>query len=102
MTKLTITSQVFNHPQTRLPIRNSGIQIMLFAILINTESFEIDVTTGTKLRFHGTWDINRTLDAQLFHPTLHHGKLDRDLARHLNGATERDLAVALREMQISG
>lgn len=37
----------------------------------------------------------------MLHPVLHHGELDRNRPRHLNRAAERDLAVALREVQVT-
>ena len=74
---------------------------MLFAILIDRESLEIDVASRSKLWLHGTRDVNRTLQTHLRHAFLDHGKVDGDFTGHLDGATERYLAVALREVQVA-
>lgn len=74
---------------------------MLLAMLINTEALEIDVSSRTELRLDWTRDIDGRLHAQLRDTALHHSELDSDNTSHLNRATERNLAVTLREMQIT-
>jgi hypothetical protein len=98
---LTISPQVLNHSQTSLAVRNSSIKIMLLAMLIHTEPLKVNVPSRAKLRLHRTRDINRRLHRKLLHATLHHREVDSNNPRHLNRTTERDLAIALREMQIA-
>jgi hypothetical protein len=74
---------------------------MLLAILIHTEALKVNIPAGAKLRLHRTRDINRRFHRELLHATLHDGEIDRNHTRHLNSATERNLAIALREMQIA-
>ena len=44
---------------------------------------------------------NGTLHPQILHPVLHHRQLQSNHAGNLNRTTERNLPVALREMQIA-
>jgi hypothetical protein len=50
---------------------------------------------------HRTWQVKRTLHPQVFNSILHHLEVNRDHAGHLNCSTERDLAIALREVQVA-
>jgi hypothetical protein len=98
--QLTVSPQVLNHPQTSLTIRNRSIKIMLLAMLVHTEALKVDIPPRPKLRLHRPRHVNRRLHRQLLHPALHHREIDRNHTRHLNSTTKRNLAVALREMQI--
>ena len=69
-------------------------------MLVHTEALKVDIPPGAELRLNRTGNVNRRLHGELLHPALHNRKLDRNHTRHLNGATERNLAIALREMQI--
>ena len=93
--------QILNTPQCRLPVRNSRIEIMLLALMIDAESLKSQIPPRPVMRLHWPGQENRALHAQILHPILHNGKLQRDYPRNLNGATERDLAVALRKMQVA-
>jgi hypothetical protein len=73
---------------------------MLLAILIHAEALKVNIPAGAKLRLHRPRDVNRRLHGQLLHATFHDGEIDRNHTRHLNSATERNLAITLREMQI--
>ena len=98
--QLTVSSQVFNHAETSLTVSNRSIKIVLLAMLVHTEALKVDIPPGAELRLNRTGNVNRRLHGELLHPALHNRKLDRNHTRHLNGATERNLAIALREMQI--
>lgn len=98
---LTVTSQILNDTQTRLAICHRRIEIMLLAVLIHGEAFKVDVSPWTKLRLDRAGDVDGTLHSKMSHPTLHHGELDCDNPGHFDGAAEADLAIALREVQIS-
>lgn len=74
---------------------------MLFPVLIDTESLEVDVPARSELRLYRTRHVDGTLHVQVLDAVFHDAALDRDDACHLNGATERDLAVSLREVQVS-
>lgn len=70
-------------------------------MLIHAEALEVDHPAGTKLRLNRARDVDWTLEAQLSQAVLDDRELDGDDARHLNGAAERDLSVALREVQVA-
>jgi hypothetical protein len=74
---------------------------MLFARLIHAEPLEVNIPTRPKLGLHGSGNIDWGLHAELSHATLHDAELERDDAGHFDGATETDLAVALREVQVA-
>ena len=74
--------------------------MMLLAILIDTEALKIYVPPRSELRLHWTGDVDGALQPKLLHPTLHNRELNRNLTSHLDSATERNLAIALREVQI--
>lgn len=96
----TISPQVLNTPQRRLPIRHRRIQIMLLPVVIHTEPLKRQIPPGPKMRLHRPRQKQRALHRQRLHPVLHHAQLQRDDACDLNGAAEGDLAVALAEMQV--
>lgn len=97
----TISPQVLNTPQRRLPIRHRRIQIVLFPMVIHTEALKRQIPPGPKMRLHGPRQEKRALHRQRLHPLLHHAQLQRDDACNLNGAAEGDLPIALAEMQVS-
>ena len=74
---------------------------MLLAVLVHAEALEIDVPSRAELRLDRPRDVDRRLHGKLLHAALHHGEVDRDDTRHLNRAAERDLAVALLEVQVT-
>nr|POE48028.1 hypothetical protein CFP56_01356 [Quercus suber] len=78
--------EILNHPQTRLPICDCRVEVVLFAVLIHAEAFEIDVAPRTKSRLDRPRGFRH---------------LDRDFSRHLDRPAEADLAIALREVQIA-
>lgn len=94
-------TQVFNHPPTCLPVGNSSIQVMLLPIMIDAESFKGQISTGSKLGFDWTWYENRRFHRHLGRAVLDHAEFNRDDTSHFDSATEGDLPVALREMQVS-
>lgn len=53
------------------------------------------------MRLNRPGKINRTLHTQILHPVLHNLKVNSNDTGHLDSATERDLAVALREVEIA-
>lgn len=74
---------------------------MLLAVLVHTKALKVNVAARAELGLHGARDVDRALHGKLLHSALDHGELDRDLAGHFDGTAERDLAIALREVQIS-
>lgn len=86
--RLTISPQVLNTPQTRLPIRNRRVEIMLLAILVHRESLEINIPARSKLRLDRTWDVDGRLHPELRDAVFHDGEFDRDDAGHFDGAAE--------------
>lgn len=74
---------------------------MLHTLLIDTESLKGQIPAWSIMRFHGSWQEKRTLHVQILHATLHHGQLHRNDTSHLNRAAERNLPVALREVQVA-
>lgn len=96
----TISPQILNTPQRRLPIRHRRIQIMLLPMMIHAEALKRQVPPRPKMRLHGPRQEQRALHPQRLHPLLHHRQLQRDDACNLNRAAEGDLPVALAEMQV--
>lgn len=74
---------------------------MLHALLINTKPLKSEIPTGSIMRLNRPRQEKRTLHIQILHTILHHAQLQRNHPRHLDSATERNLAITLREMQIS-
>jgi hypothetical protein len=99
--QLTKPSQIFNNPQTSLPIRNRRIEIVLFPMLIHTKPLKVNVPSRAKLRLHRSRDVYGAFHVQLLDTTFHDCELERNDARHFNRTTEGDLAVALAEMQVA-
>lgn len=93
--------EVLDTPERRLAVSDSRVHVVLLAMLVNTEALKVDVSTRTELRLDRTGNVDRALEAEILHTVLHDGELERDLARHLDGAAERDLTVTLREMQVA-
>ena len=97
----TKSLQILNTPQRRLPICDRGVKIVLLALMIDTEPLKSQISPWTKMRLHGPWQEDWALHAQLLHPILHHAQFQGNHSSNLDRATERDLAVALREVQIA-
>merc|ERR1712014_397370 len=93
---IPVASKVFNDAQAGLSVCNRGVEIVLLAVLVDAEAFKVNVSAGTELRLNRTGNVNGTL-----HVPLHDREFDRDDACHLNGTAERDLTIALREMQVT-
>lgn len=55
---LTISSQILDGSQARLPVCHTRIHVMLLAMLINAETFEIDVSPRSELWLARSWDID--------------------------------------------
>ena len=95
---IPIPLQVFNDPQTTLPVRHRGVHIVLLAVLVNTESLKVYHPAWTELWLYRTWheDGRFAVDhAEFLLAVFDHIKLDGDDAGDLDGAAEGDLAVAL-------
>lgn len=95
------TSQVLNRPQTSLPIRHGGIEIVLLALLIHAETLEREIASRTIMRLDGTGKEDGGFHVEVLHAVLHHGQLDGDDACHFNRAAEGDLPVALAEVEVA-
>lgn len=74
---------------------------MLLPLLIHRKPLKVNIPPGPELRLHRPGDVDGALHVQLRDAALHDGELQRDAAGHLNGAAERNLAVALAEVQIA-
>ena len=74
---------------------------MLLAVLIHAKTFESQIARGAIVGLHGTGQEEWGLHIEILHAVLHHGQLDGDDAGHLDRATEADLPIALREVQIT-
>ena len=70
-------------------------------MLINRETLECQIPTRTIMRLDRSWQIKRGFHPQISHTILHDLKIDGNNTSHLDSATERDLAVSLREMEIA-
>lgn len=97
----TKSLQVFNTPQSRLPVRNGRIKIVLLALVINAEPLKSKIASRPIVRLNRPRQENGTLHPQILHPVLHHRQLQSNHASNLNRATERNFPVALGEVQIT-
>jgi hypothetical protein len=92
------SAQILNHPNTALSIRNRGVHIVLFAMLVDAEAFEVDHSSRGELGLDWTGDVNRrfaSFHSQGFLAVFDHGEFDRDDAGDFDGPAEGDFAVAL-------
>jgi hypothetical protein len=87
-------SEIFNHSQRGLAIRDRGIHVVLLAVLVDAEALEGEVAAGAELGLDGTLVEDRGFHAQVGHAVLHHAEFERDDAGHFDGAAEGDFAVA--------
>lgn len=97
----TETSQILDHAQCRLTIRDGSIEVMLLSILVDAEAFESQVPAGPVVRLDGAGEEERRLHGEVGLAVLHDAQLEGDDAGHLDGAAEGDLAVALGEVQVA-
>lgn len=98
---IAVSLQVLDTAECRLSICYGCIQVMLLAVFVDAEAFEIDVLARTELRLDRARDIDGALHAELLHAALHNVELDRDGAGHFDGSAKRDLSVTLTEVQVS-
>lgn len=80
------SSQILNAPQGCLAVRDSGVEIMLLAVLVDAEALEVDVTARSELRFHGAGNEDWGLEAEVGEAIFDHIELDGDDAGHFNRA----------------
>lgn len=97
----TKTPQVLDAAQSRLSVRDSSVEVMLLALLIDREPFESEVAARTVMGLDGPRQEHGGLHAQVRHAVLHDRQLHRDDARHLDGAAEGDLPIALGEVEVA-
>jgi hypothetical protein len=70
-------------------------------VFIDREALKVDVPARAELGLNRAWDVDGTLQAHLGHTVFDDLKVDRDDTCHLDGAAERDLAITLREVQVT-
>lgn len=92
---IPIPPQILNSPQAGLSICNRSVHVMLLAILIDREPFEVDVPPWSELRFYRTGYVDWRFHGELFHAVFHDAELYGDDAWHLDSATEGYFAVTL-------
>ena len=97
------TTQILNHTQASLFIGQRGIEIVLFALIIDRKALEGEISTGTKGRLDRARHVHGRLHIQaaLGHAVLDDVELKSNDASHFDCATEGYLAVALGEVEIS-
>jgi hypothetical protein len=98
---IPISPQIFNAPESSLPIGHGSIQEMLFTIFINTEAFKINISARTKIGLHGSGYVDWRLHVQVRDAVFEDGEFDGDAAGHFNGAAKGDFAVALGEVEVA-
>lgn len=74
---------------------------MLLSMLIYAEAFEVNISTWAELWLNRTRDVNWTLKTHLGHTVLDNSEFDRNLASDFDGTAKADLAIALREVQVT-
>jgi hypothetical protein len=58
---VAIATQVLDDAERSLAVRDRRVHIVLFAIGVDAEAFEVDVAAWSELRFHGAGDVDRGL-----------------------------------------
>lgn len=84
-----------------MAVGHGRVHVVLLARLVHAESLKGDESSGAVLGLHVTRDVDRGGRAELLHAVLHHARFEGDGAGHFDGATERDLRVALGKVQIT-
>jgi hypothetical protein len=78
-----------------------GEQHTLFPVLVHREAFKVDIPSRSELGLDRAGDVDGAFESQAGHVVLDDLEVDGDDAGHLDGAAERDLAVALREVEVA-
>jgi hypothetical protein len=96
--------QILNDPQRGLAVRDRGVHVVLFPVLVDGETLEGEHPAGAELGFYGAGEEDGGFPAD--HPQLglaafHDGEFEGDDAGDFDGAAEGDLAVALAEVQVA-
>jgi hypothetical protein len=102
---IAVPLQIFDDPEATLAVRDRGVHVVLFAVLVDAEALEVDHAAWGELRLHGARDVDWGLaafHAELLLAAFKDVEFDRYDPRDLDCAAERDLAVALWSWKISG
>lgn len=51
-------SEILDDTQAALAVRDGGVHVVLFPVLVDAEPFEVDHPARTELRLHGTRDVD--------------------------------------------
>ena len=62
---ISIPPQVLNDSQAGLSISHCGVEIVLFSVFIDTETFEVDVATRTELRLDWAGNVDGATENML-------------------------------------
>lgn len=57
-------------------------------MLVDAETFKVDVAPGTELRLYGSRDVDGGFHAELADAVFHDAEFERDDASHFDGAAE--------------
>ena len=96
--------QILDDPQRGLAVRDRGVHVVLFAVLVDGEALEGEHAPRAELGFHGAGEEDGGFAVD--HPQLglaafHDGEFEGDDAGDFDGAAEGDLAVALAEVEVA-
>lgn len=98
---VAVPTEVLDHAETSLSVRDGRVKVVLLAVLVDGESLESEVPAGAELGLDGTGEEDGGFHAHLGHAVFDDGELECDDAGHLDGTAEGDLAVSLGEVQVT-
>src|SRR5579885_3037244 len=95
---ITTCLEVLDSIQTGILVSNMGIHVMMLILLINGNAFEYQEVGITRFQGAGSKDgVGHLKAIDAIFDEFH---LEIDETRHLNSATEGNLAIPLREVQV--
>src|SRR5262249_19054218 len=97
---ITEVLQIVDGIETGPAIGDGHVDIVLLAFIIDGQALEHQELRIA--RFNRARLEDGLLQSVLLHSTLDQVDMEVDEARHLDGAAEGDLAIALREMKVAG
>lgn len=55
---VAVAPQVLDDAEAGLAVGDGGVEVVLFAVLVDAKAFEVDVAAGAELGFDGAWNID--------------------------------------------
>ena len=96
--------QILDDSEGGLAVRDGGVHVVLFAVLVDRKALEGEHAARAELRFDRAGEEDRGFaadHAELGLAVFHDVEFEGDDSRDLDGAAEGDLAVALAEVEVA-